>query len=122
MDFPRYDERLPMHKARYVYIGANWAEGVPGLFRGALKMDLQTGESEYFDLGPGRVAQEPIFVPNPAGSAEDDGWVIGFFHDAARQATMLYVLDARRISEGPLCTMQLPGFAGMTFHGSWVSA
>ena len=85
-------------------------------------MDLQSGESDFFDLGPGQVAQEPIFVPNPAGTAEEDGWVIGFFHDSRRPGTNLYVLDARRISDGPLCVMQLPAFAGMTLHGSWVGA
>jgi all-trans-8'-apo-beta-carotenal 15,15'-oxygenase len=121
-DFPRYDERLPMHEARYSYIGANHAAGVPGLYRGLLKFDLQTGESDFFDPGPHHVTQEPLFVPDPAGNAEDDGWLIAYVHDGERPGTDVCVFDARRVSDGPICSMKLPAFSGMTFHGSWVGA
>jgi carotenoid cleavage dioxygenase-like enzyme len=32
------------------------------------------------------------------------------------------IFDARRVSDGPICSMRLPAFSGMTFHGSWVGA
>jgi carotenoid cleavage dioxygenase len=111
-----------MHEARYVYIGANPAAGVPGLYRGLLKFDLQTGESDYFDTGPHHVTHEPVFVPDPAGSAEDDGWLVAYVHDGGRPGTDVYIFDAHRVSDGPTCSMKLPAFSGMTFHGSWVGA
>lgn len=44
--------------------------------------------------------QEPIFVPRPGGTAEDDGWVMSLVYDADEQRTRLAILDARNLSGG----------------------
>ena len=59
---------------------------------------------------PGRHAfcQEPLFVPRPGGTAEDDGWVLATVFRAGSMTTELVILDAWRVSAGPLATLRLP--------------
>jgi carotenoid cleavage dioxygenase-like enzyme len=32
------------------------------------------------------------------------------------------IFDARRVADGPICSIKLPAFSGMTIHVSWVGA
>jgi all-trans-8'-apo-beta-carotenal 15,15'-oxygenase len=120
-DFPRSNERLPMHGWRYSYLSVNSAPRTGGLVRRHGKLDLQTGEFESYDYGPGQVAHENVFAPDPARQAEDGGWLLGFVYNSSREATDAVVLDAERVAEGPIATIRLPVSAGTTFHGCWVA-
>lgn len=79
-----------------------------------------TATDVYF---PGRhaFAQEPIFVPRPGGTAEDDGWVMTLVYDAEQQRTQLAILDARNLSAGPVATIRLPHALPFGLHGSWTA-
>ena len=89
--------------------------------RRTTKIDLRGGATESFDHGPGQVASEPIFVPDPKRApAEDGGWLLAFVHDGRRRGTNVVVLDAQRVPDGPVATLRLPVNAGSTFHGCWV--
>jgi carotenoid cleavage dioxygenase-like enzyme len=65
---------------------------------------------------------EFVFVPNPQGQAEDDGWLLGYVANLATQKGELHVLDARDVSAPPLAVVSLPGRVPMGFHGNWVDA
>ena len=39
---------------------------------------------------------------------------------AARRQSDLRIFDARHIDDGPVCTIELPVSAGMSFHGDWL--
>jgi all-trans-8'-apo-beta-carotenal 15,15'-oxygenase len=119
-EFPRIDPRRECTGARWGYFAANPVPGEGGYFHALLKLDCHSGQRELFDFGPGRVTHEPVFVPRPGGRDEDDGWVVGFVHDAGTRATEAVIFDARRICDGPLCTLRLHQNAGSTFHGTWV--
>jgi all-trans-8'-apo-beta-carotenal 15,15'-oxygenase len=119
-DFPRSNERLPIHAQRYSYLAANTQPRTKGMFTATMKLDTKTGDSQLYDFGPGFIAQEPIFVPAEHETAEDRGYLLQFLHDNARKATSCVVLDARKLEDGPICTIRLPVSAGMTFHGTFV--
>jgi all-trans-8'-apo-beta-carotenal 15,15'-oxygenase len=122
VEFPRIDERRETREARWAYFAANGSPGEGGWFRGVLKLDRRSGATDFFAFGDGKVATEPIFLPRPGGSDEDDGWVAVFVHDAVAGVTEIAILDARRLADGPVCTLK-PGInAGITFHGSWAPA
>ena len=64
--------------------------------------------------------QEPIFVPRPGGTAEDDGWVMTLVYDANEQRTRLAILDARNLSGG-CCRAAGLGWAGADlFSACWL--
>jgi len=120
-DFPRGNENLPTYEQRYSYLAVNPKPRTKGLFRATMKLDTKSGHTDLFDFGPGFVTQEPVFVPAPDSKVEDEGWVLQFVHDNARRATDCAVFDARKLADGPVCTLRLPVNAGMTFHGTWVA-
>ena len=61
---------------------------------------------------------EPLFVPRPGGTAEDDGVVLSMGTDASGGSS-LYVLDASDMRLLARCQSPVPLPAG--FHGEWVA-
>lgn len=62
---------------------------------------------------------EPQFVPRPAATAEDDGWILATVHNAATGNGELVILDAQDLSAGPLATIHLQHFLPAGLHGSF---
>ncbi len=60
-----------------------------------------------------------MFRP-PGRGAEDDGWLIGFVYDRARNASDLVILDAQRIEAKPVARIALPARVPQGFHGNWM--
>ena len=59
--------------------------------RGVVKLDTETGRAVEFDRGG--YFGEPVFVPNPAGDAEDDGVVLVVSLEDGAEQSSLVVLD-----------------------------
>lgn len=71
-------------------------------------MKLWVKDQSYF-LG------EAAFVPKAEGVDEDDGWVVAFGYDGTNKRTEFVILDAKKIEEGPIATLNL----GLTIpHGN----
>jgi len=109
MEFPtiRYDD---LNGKPYTFFYACYiADKSSGYYDSILKMNVQTGEILLWHEETGGVyPNEPIFVPDPDGTSEDDGVVLADVLDTATNTTFLVVLDAR--------TMQEIGRAGPTPH------
>ena len=73
----------------------------PGVVAGELEMQRWSPGQDSF-------CQEPIFVPRPHSSAEDDGWLLAPVFRAATSTTDLVILDAQDLQKGPLATIRLP--------------
>lgn len=56
-------------------------------------------------------------VPRPGASAEDEGWVLDVVWNGMRDASDLFILDARDLSEVAL--LELPLAIPHGLHGSW---
>ena len=92
-----------------------------GLIPGAnCKTDYDTGAAVFHDHGPGRGSGEAVFVPDPDGTAEDDGWLISFIYDENTDGSELVILDARDLSRPPVARVPLPQRVPYGFHGNWV--
>jgi len=102
---------------RFSYLMANDA-GLRLPYQHVVKADRQHEgrQSYYFD---GRSVGEPVFAPRKNGTAEDDGYVIVQVFDPATQHTSFAILDAQRLSEGPVCNLDLQTFLPNAFHGTW---
>ena len=120
-DFPRVaDDKVGLH-ARYGYATAT-AEAQVGIDFGGrlLKYDLDAGTSVVHEFGPGRHPSEGVFVGDPDGSAEDDGWVLAWVYDEATDRSEVSVLDSRDFAGDPVATVDLPRRVPYGFHGSWI--
>ena len=63
---------------------------------------------------------EPVFVPRPGATAEDDGWVLTLVYDGRADASHLAVLDGARLEDGPVARAWFDHPVPITFHGSWL--
>jgi all-trans-8'-apo-beta-carotenal 15,15'-oxygenase len=115
-EFPVVSARVAGAASRYVYLVHE--PGGP-LYQAVAKVDLESGASDGFDFGPGRLALEPVFVPSPRGRAEDDGFLLVEVANANTGLTDLEVLDARCLADGPVATVRLRQHVPMRFHGRW---
>jgi carotenoid cleavage dioxygenase len=121
-EFPRHDERLVGRAHRFGYT-TEFAGGPGGLRLGnVLRHDLVRGSTDVYEVGSGRAAMEPVFVPRHDGAAEDDGWVMVYVHDGGRDACDVEILAAQDLAAGPVATVHLPVRVPFGFHGNWMPA
>jgi carotenoid cleavage dioxygenase len=85
-----------------------------------IKHDLHTGVTQEHDMGRGRTAGEFVFVPSSEARNEDDGWLMGFVHDASTGQSELVVIDATDVTAEPVAVVELPVRVPAGFHGNWV--
>ena len=116
IDFPRTDERASSRRHRYVYALAFENETFGG--SRLLKIDTTRGLVEAHDFGPGHHAGEPVFVPRPGGTAEDDGWLLSVVYDARDHHSFLGIVPAQRPG-GSDTRVHLPFHSPLDFHGSF---
>jgi carotenoid cleavage dioxygenase-like enzyme len=119
LEFGMMNQRRAGKPYRYAY----HALPEPGwfLFRGLLKHDLETGETEPFDFGPQRFGSEAPFAPRLGATSEDDGYLLSFITDLAAGRSECLVLDAKRLADGPVCRIFLPEMICAGTHSTWAS-
>jgi len=84
------------------------------------KLDLATGEGQVWSAAPRGFVSEPLMVPRPGATAEDDGWVLCLVWNGARCASDLVILDADSLAE--LAVLELPLAVPHGLHGSFAPA
>jgi 8'-apo-carotenoid 13,14-cleaving dioxygenase len=123
-EFPRPNEVLVGKPYRYAY-----AMALPDGFDAAspnqtklYKHDLVAGTRQVHDFGASRIPGEFVFIPKAGGSAEDDGWLMGYVVDMDSQTTDLVIINATAF-EGPAqARITIPHRIPPGFHGNWVAA
>ena len=124
-EFPRVHPQRIGQRARWLLSAAGAPGGTtaaPSLLRGVQLRDIQTGRVQRHDYGEHQVAEEHVLVPRPGRSGELDAWVLGTTFDARRQATVLNLLDAAHLADGPVAQAVLPYMLPLGFHGNFTAA
>jgi carotenoid cleavage dioxygenase len=120
-DFPRVSPAHETKAVRYGYLaGSEQEHEFDGGFDVIAKYDLESGTNEVHRFGPGLQGGEPVFAPNPDGTAEDDGWLLDLVVDKATRRTQLWLLDAADVTAAPLAKVTMPRRVPPGFHGSWM--
>jgi carotenoid cleavage dioxygenase len=120
IEFPRFDERRTGAPYRYGY-AVSTEQGVDhGMGTAVIKYDLRSGASAIHDFGAGRLPSEPVFVPASPDAGEDEGWLITYVYDAARDGSDLVIVEAGDVTGKPVATIALPRRVPFGFHGSWI--
>lgn len=117
-DFPRVADSVVGLKHRFGYMAGLGLDIGTQFGRELIKYDLQSGKSETWATNSGG-AGEPVFVQT--GRNEDDGYVLTFVYDAARNASDLVIIDAKQFAKGPVARVELPCRVPYGFHGSWIA-
>ena len=118
IEFPAINLAYTGRRSRYAY-----ACSFPGAGKrtcGIVKYDLLDGGRQLLDLPKGLMAGEPCFVPDPAGTAEDHGWLMTYVTDLRTNAAELWILDATQVGSRPVAAIELPVWVPAGVHGSWI--
>ena len=118
LEFPAHDRRFTGRPNRYGWFveARNHPDTIDQ--RGIYSLDHQTGLLDHWDPGPNRHCGEAFFVAGDTG--EGEGWLLTLVYDHAAATSDLVILDATRISRGPVATIHLPRRVPFGFHGVWV--
>lgn len=81
------------------------------------KLDLHSGSRCLWSAAPRGFVSEPVMVPRPGATVEDDGWVLCVVWSGARRATDLVILDAADLRQEAV--LHLPLAVPYGLHGSW---
>ena len=82
--------------------------------------DEALDQLDFFYAGPDSAPEEPCFVPRSADAEEGDGWLLTVVGRRAENRSDLVILDARRLSAGPVAVVRMPCRIHEGFHGTWV--
>ena len=121
VEFPRLHPQRIGQAARYVVCAAGAPRG-SGVLHAVQMVDTHSGGVRRFDYGALAVVEEHLVVPKPGRTGELDAWLLGTVYDARRRATVLNLLDAARIEEGPIAQAVLPYMLPLGFHGNFTAA
>jgi len=115
LELPRIHEAVARTRPyTYVYGIGNRVEG--NFADQLVKVDVETGAARTWHEAstyPG----EPVFVPRPDGTGEDDGVLLSVVLDPAAERSFLVVLDADTLTERARATV--PHAIPFGFHGQF---
>jgi all-trans-8'-apo-beta-carotenal 15,15'-oxygenase len=83
-----------------------------------VKLDVQTGAARTA-YQPATLCSEPVIIPRPRATAEDDAYLAYLRFDAATHTTDLLVADAASLAT--LARWRLPHNIPLGFHGLWLA-
>lgn len=117
-EFPSLNPAQVGKDARYYYLGITDRPETNAPLQAVLKYDLRSGDRQTWSAAPRGFISEPLFIPHPAGVAEDDGWVTCLIYNAARHASDLVILSAQSLKE--VARIKLRHHVPYGLHGSFV--
>jgi len=91
-------------------------------FKGIVKMDLERGTEEVFELPEGVFASETVMAPRIGSRAEDDGYLVTFTMDLREDQSQCCIFDAPHPSAGPIAKVGLPERICSGTHAFWHAA
>jgi carotenoid cleavage dioxygenase-like enzyme len=119
VEFPRVDDRRVGRPHRIGWTVENLADFGERKMQ-LVKYDLASGRSDVHDFGPGCMPSEAVFVPAGPDAGEDEGWMVQYVYDHARDGSDFVILDAGNVSKKPVARVRLPQRVPFGFHGNWV--
>jgi carotenoid cleavage dioxygenase-like enzyme len=112
LELPRIDyRRCNGRPYRFVYGSGHAGSGFSDC---VVKLDVQDGEALRW-AEDGCYAGEPVYVPAPGASAEDEGVLLSVVLDADAGTSFLLVLDAATLEER--ARVRVPHHIPFGFHG-----
>ena len=120
-EFPSINPKNIGRKYRYLFVGTTHTDQGNAPFQTIIKLDLLTGKKQVHSLAPQGYVGEPIFVPKPNATSEDQGWVLVMVYDGAQHRSYLVILDGENLEKEPIATLHLKQHIPYGLHGNWIS-
>lgn len=118
-EFPRVSPLVEGKPYRFAYVASHLPEGRRGMYQRITRLDVEEGRAVHAPLPEGHFPSEPIFVPRPGGTKEDEGWLVSLVYDAGAHGSHLAILAADALERGPIARAFFDHHLPFTFHGAW---
>jgi carotenoid cleavage dioxygenase-like enzyme len=107
--------------SRYIYLAMYRPDVdiVAEFYSTIARFDTQSRNLTIADCGKNRYPAEPIYVPD---ISSDKGWILTVVYDGNSDSSEVWIFDSDRLSDSPVCQLELPGVIPLSFHGTWKSA
>jgi len=119
-EFAMVNPRVQGLPARFAWMAVAGRERGNDPLQAIEKLDLHSGQRHVWSAAPRGFVSEPVIVPRPQASGEDEGWVLVPVWNGARCASDLVVLNAADLSEQAV--LELPLAIPYGLHGSFCDA
>jgi len=120
-EFPFIHPALIGQPHHWVYLAAAHQSEGDAPQQAILKVNVESGEQEIWSFASKGFIGEPVFVPRPGGTQEDDGWVLTLVYDAAHNRSDVAILDGTCISHGAIARLHLKHHIPYGLHGSFAA-
>lgn len=116
-EFPTLNPSWVGQPYRFVTMGtAHEMQGNAPL-QAVTKLDLHSGIQATWSAAPHGFVGEPLFVPKPGATAEDEGWILDWVYNAQNHRTDVVILDAQALEQGPIAVLPLKHHVPYGLHG-----
>jgi all-trans-8'-apo-beta-carotenal 15,15'-oxygenase len=119
MEFPTFDARFPDSKAGRVFAPTGVGPASAPYSNAIGAYDVERGRSQMYRYGTDVMVEEHVFVPRRDSRKPGAGWLVGTWLDHGRGRSGIAVLDAERVSEGPVAQAWVPYVLPLGFHGTF---
>lgn len=120
IEFPRWDQRYTSSKTRYHWMLQRSKTMHEQVFGFNTVLSVQGERVQKYDYGHEWIAEEHLFVPESAFSAEAKGWVLGTAYHWPSERTQISIFDATHINDGPIATARLHYALPLGLHGQFI--
>lgn len=116
-DFPYVHPDRIAQRHQWIYLGAAHQPHGNAPNQAILKINPDTGEQDFWSAAPHGFVGEPVFVPRPGSTQEDDGWVLVLVYDASHDRSDVVILDGKSLSQGAIARLHLNHHVPYGLHG-----
>ncbi|HEY9650685.1 MAG TPA: carotenoid oxygenase family protein [Coleofasciculaceae cyanobacterium] len=120
-EFPSIHPDYVGRSYRYLFMGTAHNPTGNAPLQAILKLDVRTGTEQVWSAAPQGYVSEPIFVPKPEATGEDDGWVLTLVYNARYHRSEVVILDGRDLNRKPIARLHLKHHIPYGLHGNWTS-
>lgn len=117
-EFPNVSANQPLAAApTYLSIHLPGKENTGEIFGAIARFDPDTAKLTTADAGADCYPSEPIYVPQ--GATTSEGWILTVVYDGSQHQSELWIYASDRLTDDPVCQLQLPSVIPPSFHGTW---
>lgn len=121
-EFPSVPPENVGKASRYTYL-STFRQGTDiseEILNAIARFDHQAEKLTSSDCGENRYPSEPIYVEDAENP--NQAWVITVVYDGNINSSEVWVFNADRLDEEPICKLRLPSVIPHSFHGTWKPA
>ena len=120
LDLPSYDRRYLTEAPNNAwYVTTEQTADGNIVFDGITGYDFSTGSLDRWISGPDLQPNEALFVPASDTADRNDGWLLSYAWDRAKDRSELVILDTSDIAGGPIAAVELPQRVPFGFHAAF---